>query len=83
MDGFNCRPRWPVIRFAGLSGYNPLPAGIPVRDVRGTKKRSAVVCASLGNKTCQFAGILQRIHGSDGTRTRDLRRDRPVMALAG
>jgi hypothetical protein len=26
---------------------------------------------------------LQGLYGSDGTRTRDLRRDRPVMALAG
>jgi hypothetical protein len=26
---------------------------------------------------------LQDLYGSDGTRTRDLRRDRPVLALAG
>jgi hypothetical protein len=26
---------------------------------------------------------LQELYGSDGTRTRDLRRDRPVMALPG
>jgi hypothetical protein len=34
----------------------------------------AVVCACLDNKTHRFAGL----YGSDGTRTRDLRRDRPV-----
>jgi len=33
-----------------------------------------------GNTICLLAGILDE---SDGTRTRDLRRDRPVMALAG
>ena len=33
-----------------------------------------------GDKRCRFAGVFS---GSDGTRTRDLRRDRPVMALPG
>jgi hypothetical protein len=34
-----------------------------------------------GNTRCRFAGTSR--DGSDGTRTRDLRRDRPVMALPG
>src|SRR6266511_125433 len=32
----------------------------------------------MGNRRCQFAGLLGVKDGSDGTRTRDLRRDRPV-----
>jgi hypothetical protein len=32
-----------------------------------------------GNRSCRFAG---NFYGSDGTRTRDLRRDRPVLAIA-
>ena len=42
----------PGILFAGITGHEPLLAGIPVRDVRGMNKRPAVVCASIGNKTC-------------------------------
>jgi hypothetical protein len=33
------------------------------------------------NVACLFAGISK--YGSDGTRTRDLRRDRPVMVARG
>jgi hypothetical protein len=53
-----------------------LLAAIPVRDVRGMKYASA---AFTGNRPCLFAGTFG--DGSDGTRTRDLRRDRPVMAF--
>jgi hypothetical protein len=39
--------------------------------------------ASLDETACKCAedADLQGVYGSDGTRTRDLRRDRPVMAL--
>ena len=38
--------------------------------------RPAVVCACLGNKTYNLQDVF---NGSDGTRTRDLRRDRPAF----
>jgi hypothetical protein len=60
--------------FSGLFGEKP------------ATRRNAVCCpiaarsrglrAQTGNSTCVFAG--QTKSGSDGTRTRDLRRDRPV-----
>ena len=34
----------------------------------------------LSNRTCRFAGLSCEKNGSDGTRTRDLRRDRPLTA---
>jgi hypothetical protein len=68
----------PVLRVAGISGYRWLRAAIPVRDVSGTSRRPAVGRASADNRRRRFAGSLRRIDGSDGTRTRDLRRDRPA-----
>jgi hypothetical protein len=49
-----------------------------VRDVRMRRSRrsSALVQATKD-------AYLQEVYGSDGTRTRDLRRDRPVLALPG
>src|SRR5215218_2994168 len=72
------RSSWPDRSLAGISGYDRLCAGIPVRDLRGmkTSRRS-----SAPNPATKHAD-LQRLYGSDGTRTRDLRRDRPVLALA-
>jgi hypothetical protein len=45
----------------------------------GPTKRANHACAD--NATRLFAGTSK--HGSDGNRTRDLRRDRPVLALTG
>ena len=67
-------------RAAGIPGSDRLATGIPVRDVCRMNWRPAVDCALTGNRTCWLAGILCENYGSDGTRTRDLRRDRPVLA---
>jgi hypothetical protein len=66
-------------RVAGITGSDRPSPGIPVRDMCSMNWRPAVVCASIGNKTCRFAGLSYRNYGSDGTRTRDLRRDRPAF----
>ena len=44
---------------------------IPVRDLRGMKRSRRFLCQYISN--------LQGFYGSDGTRTRDLRRDRPAF----
>jgi hypothetical protein len=73
-------------RLARITDYERRLAGdrrgSVVRDVRD-EKEPAVVCALPGNTTYRCAGILWRFDGSDGTRTRDLRRDRPVMLFRG
>jgi hypothetical protein len=73
------RSSWPDGSLAGFSGYDRLFAGIPVRDLRGmkTSRRS-----SAPNPATKHAD-LQGLYGSDGTRTRDLRRDRPVLLVPG
>jgi hypothetical protein len=48
----------PALQVAGITGYERISAGIPVRDVRGITWKPAVVCASMDNKACLFAGIL-------------------------
>jgi hypothetical protein len=48
---------------------------ILVRDERRMEKKPAVLVS-------RNTSICRQFYGSDGTRTRDLRRDRPVMALA-
>jgi hypothetical protein len=54
-----------------------LAADLPVQSAREAGGKPAVVFAQLGNRTRRFAGVF---NGSDGTRTRDLRRDRPSRA---
>jgi hypothetical protein len=54
----------------------PLTHGISA----GWIGRPAVIRARAGNRRYRFA---ESLYGSDGTRTRDLRRDRPVLALPG
>jgi hypothetical protein len=61
---------------AGIPGYEPLPAGIPRRDVRGIAERRR----SFAPKRATKHFDLQVFYGSNGTRTRDLRRDRPSRA---
>jgi hypothetical protein len=57
------------------------PSGIRVRDERVTGGESR---RSFAPESATTVAILQVVfYGSDGTRTRDLRRDRPVMALPG
>jgi hypothetical protein len=48
----------PAVHLEGIGGSDLLSAGIPVRDVRGMKWKPEVVCASTGNRTCRFAGLL-------------------------
>ena len=66
----------PAVHLAGIAGKNRLPSAIGVRDVRGIAggRRS-----SAPRQATQQA-ILQGFYGSDWTRTRDLRRDRPSQA---
>ena len=45
--------------------------------MRGTGKMRAVVRACSGNKGAPY--LQDVFNGSDGTRTRDLRRDRPAF----
>jgi hypothetical protein len=63
----------------GITGYARLLAAIcrliPVGSARDEKKPTV----DMSNK---YAGV-QEFYGSDGTQTRDLRRDRPVKVLPG
>ena len=64
----------------GISGFRRLHAAIfrliLARDLRGMKRS--------GRSLCQIhIPALQDFYGSDGTRTRDLRRDRPILVLPG
>src|SRR5262249_18663625 len=67
--------RWAGHPLAGIPGYERLRAGISrpirVRDLRGMCERPAV-------ERRQKIPICRYFSGSDGTRTRDLRRDRPL-----
>ena len=70
-------------RVAGITGTDRLRAAIPVRDECRMEKKPAVASASIDNRICRFAAILYENSGSDGTRTRDLRRDRPEVSERG
>ena len=63
------------VRLAGITGCARLSTGIPSRDMRGTNEAGGRLRLASRKKS-----DLQRFYGSDGTRTRDLRRDRPVPA---
>jgi len=77
---------WPTSGHLGRSSFSgdsrrpPAPGGdfklILVRDLRGMKRSRRSLCQT------QIL-ICRDFYGSDGTRTRDLRRDRPVLALRG
>jgi hypothetical protein len=73
---FDCRLSRPVILLRGL----PAPAG----SLRGFQADSRAGSARDAEKPAivmsNTYGDLQDFYGSDGTRTRDLRRDRPVQA---
>jgi hypothetical protein len=79
--GYRARP--PVVStgetVAGITGFDRLQLGIRGRDERGI----AGSRRSLAPRRTLKLAELQVFYGSDGTRTRDLRRDRPVLALAG
>ena len=54
-------------RAAGISGYGRLRAVIPVRDLCGTNKKPAVVCACTGDKArSDLQGFGVRITGATG-----------------
>jgi hypothetical protein len=53
-------------------------SGPPHRIGAANDKIQRQISVNRGNATCRFAGISR--NGSDGTRTRDLRRDRPGTA---
>jgi hypothetical protein len=76
--GSDLRSGWPASPLRGL----PATTGVVRRflaDSRAGSARDAnklaVLRAGLGNKIAD----LQDFYGSDGTRTRDLRRDRPAF----
>jgi hypothetical protein len=77
------RSVWPAPRLAGITGYRPASCGdsrpIPVRDLRGME----ISRRRLRPVGQQKLPICRDFGGSDGTRTRDLRRDRPVLVFAG
>jgi hypothetical protein len=52
----------------------------PLRDLHVMARSRRSLAPMPGNKTCYLQDVF---YGSDGIRTRDLRRDRPVLALAG
>jgi hypothetical protein len=60
-------------------GNSRLHAAIPGRDVRGMDRSRR----SFAPRPTTKDANLQIFYGSDGTRTRDLRRDRPVLPLPG
>src|SRR5919198_2871601 len=71
------RLSWPVIPFRGLAArpgsLRQFQADSRAGSARDEKKPAVVM-----SNTCID---LQDFYGSDGTRTRDLRRDRPVMVF--
>jgi hypothetical protein len=74
-----CTSRCPP--HSGITGYKRLAAGIPGKSRAGcARKRSRR--SSTPSSVTKIA-ICRYFTGSDGTRTRDLRRDRPVIALPG
>jgi hypothetical protein len=76
---FDRRPHRPAIYLAGFTGNNRLPPAMPVRDHRGIDRN----LRSFALDRQQEHANLQGVYGSDGTRTRDLRRDRPVLVFPG
>src|SRR5215203_5194722 len=68
-------------RVAGVSGFGRPRAGIPVRDFRGMKRGRRPFTPKPATNNADLQGV----YGSDGTRTRDLRRRRlvpPIRRLA-
>jgi hypothetical protein len=65
---------WPVVFLRGLPASGGSERLFPARDERGMKRSRR----SLRRAGQQENADLQELYGSDGTRTRDLRRDRLV-----
>jgi hypothetical protein len=68
-------------RFPCFAGYSP---EILAQSKAVGQQTYRLLCADSvyrGNRRCRFAGTSN--DGSDGTRTRDLRRDRPVLLPPG
>jgi hypothetical protein len=59
---YELRPIRPVIQVAGITGYDRLLAGIPVRDVRGMKRSGR----SFAPKPTTKSANVQVLYGSDG-----------------
>jgi len=80
LDSVTNRPpvTWAGHPFAGIPGYGRVCAGIPgrirVRDLCGMRGKPAVE-QPIKMPICRY------FSGSDGTRTRDLRRDRPRHSI--
>jgi hypothetical protein len=73
------RSPWPVILLRGL----PARRGALRRFQDDSGAGFARDDEEAGGRYVKDRYDLQGFYGSDGTRTRDLRRDRPVLALAG
>jgi hypothetical protein len=67
---------WPVIPRAGINGSRRLRPAISRGDERGMKETRRSFSSSRREEDADLQGV----YGSDGTRTRDLRRDRPSQA---
>jgi hypothetical protein len=73
------RSHRPAVHLAGIDGKKRLQPAIAVRDVRGIGGDRQSHAPWQTTEDADLRGF----YGSEGTRTRDLRRDRPVVALAG
>jgi hypothetical protein len=71
----NLRSCRPAIHLAGIAGKNRLLPAIAVRDVRWIDRDRRSFAPDQSTKHADLQGF----YGSDGTRTRDLRRDRPAF----
>jgi hypothetical protein len=77
--GEDLRPTWPVIHVRGLPAASGTLRRFQVDSRAGyarDEKKPAVVMSNTSSD-------LQEFYGSDGTRTRDLRRDRPIRGSQG
>jgi DNA-binding response OmpR family regulator len=70
-------PGWPAPRVAGIYRLRPASCGESRAGSTRDRKKPAVDCAYADTKTW---GDLQASYGNDGTRTRDVRRDRQAIA---
>jgi CheY-like chemotaxis protein len=70
-------PGWPAPRVAGIYRLRPASCGESRAGSTRDRKKPAADCAYADTKTW---GDLQASYGNDGTRTRDVRRDRQAIA---
>jgi hypothetical protein len=74
------RSRRPDVHLAGIGGHDPLPAGIPRAGFARDEMEAGGRLRLFGQHNMAICRFFLESDGSDGTRTRDLRRDRPLRA---